>query len=939
MREHRFLNRVIAATVMSVMLSSSQMVALAKGKGPWEEHIDAGRNALRMGDFETANSYLKQAMTDTAKFKDDDVRLGATFYEMGQLNIRLQNYTLAKEYYERALAVQQRLLGAESLEAAESLYGIALCNQQMGDHLAAEIFLRRVDEIWKKKLGARDPKLISILPSMASYASMKNNLEVAESYYRQLVEIAQQKGDQQETGTYMNLLATVLGNEGKFSEAKDYASRAVDMLKKSSDSSIAIDSAQDNLDIIKKKLGGKEVTASSDNKAESEKNKEAEKLAKAEADKLAKAEADKAREEENRKKLEHQKEVAEAKKKVEADKLAAETAKKQEEDAKKAAELAKKQEQEAKIASEKAAAAEQARLAKEQAKAAEQARIATEQAKAAEQARLAAEKQAQLAEKQKQEAEAKQLAYNQEQQKKAEEAAKQAAKQASSQQSQSSTQQSTGKTGGTEIASSAGDVGKPWYVERPAKKTGGDKQWGKVRYLAEGRLISAEEYKALLLANEAYEAMRQEKFRMAADILTKALDIYPELASAHTNLGLALSRLGQPDQAIEHLRLSIAIDPTRSAPWVNLASSFQTTGQLKECVQTYKEYLKRFPDDALAVKAKDLVKHLETETAEQAAVEQSIASGKDSSSGADYFAFTTVSGTVKWADAKLPLKVYVATGSRVPGFKAEYQGIMNDAFKSWSTASVDKVKFDFVNKPEGADIDCVWTNDYSQVSSPSEGGEAQVSWSPKGIEHVKIVILTADPTPDSPLTQNQVQAVCLHEIGHALGLIGHSPKSSDIMFCSMPSADQKVALSPRDVGTIKHLYSSDVVIALTPKFKSKDPSDKNAINNEGVELMSTKAYAQAIEKFEAALKLDPNYDLAKENLSRAYNNYAIELSTKGKESEAETLLQKAMKLQVSIRNATIKLATYHNYANILRRLKKDSEAAKVEAEAKSIDSK
>lgn len=918
MRKHSYLNRVIAATVLSVMLSS-QVSVLAKGKGPWEDHIESGRNALRMGDFETANSFLKQAMTDTAKFKDDDVRLGSTFYEMGQLNIRLQNYTLAKEYYERALAVQQRILGAESLEAAESLYGIALCNQQLGDHMAAEIFLRRVDEIWKKKLGARDPKLISILPSMASYASMKNNLETAESYYRQLVEIAQQKGDQQEMGTYMNLLATVLGNEGKFSEAKDYASRAVEMLKKSSDSSIAIDSAQDNLDIIKKKLGGKEAIASGDNKAESDKNKEAEKLAKAEADKASK-------EEENRRKLEHQKEVAEAKKKVEEEKLAAENAKKQEEESKKAAELAKKQEEQLKVAAEKAAAAEQARLAKEQAKAAEQARIASEQAKAAEKTRLAAEKQAQLAEKQKQEAEAKQLAFNQEQQKKAEQTAQQTSQQGSSKTS-------------TEIASNANDVGKPWYIERPAKKAGADKQWGKVRYLAEGRLISAEEYKALLLANEAYEAMRQEKFRMAADILTKALDIYPELASAHTNLGLALSRLGQPDQAIEHLRLSISIDPSRSAPWVNLASSFQTTGKLKECVQTYKEYLKRFPDDALALKAKDLVKHLETETAEQAAVEQSIASGKDSSSGADYFAFTTVSGTVKWADAKLPLKVYVATGTRVPGFRPEYQGIMNDAFKAWSTASLDKVKFEFVNKAEGADIDCVWTNDYSQVSSPSEGGEAQVSWSPKGIEHVKIVILTADPTPDSPLTQNQVQAVCLHEIGHAMGLIGHSPKSTDIMFCSMPAADQKVALSPRDVGTIKHLYSSDVQIALTPKFKSNDPSDKNAMNNAGVELMTSKAYAQAIEKFEAALKLDPNYDLAKENLSRAYNNYAIELSTKGKETEAETLLQKAMKLQNNIRNAAIKLATYHNYANILRKLKKDNEAAKVEAEANSIDTK
>ena len=888
MRTERFLDRVIALSLASVLLAAPGALARGKG-GPWDEHIEAGRNALQMGDFQSADRYLKEAMTDTAKFKDDDVRLGSTFYEMGQLNIRIQNYTLAKEYYERALAVQQKLLGAESLEAADSLYGIALCHQQLGDQLAAEIFLKRVDEIWKKKLGPKDPKLISILPSMASYASMKSNLPAAEAYYRQLVDVAQAKGNQEELGTYLNLLATTLGNEGKFAEAKEYANRAVDILKKSSDSSIAIDSAKDNLDIIKKNLGEsvKELPATGPSSSGTS-------------------------EDQSRKIEEQNRLIAEAKKKAEAEKLAAQKAQEQAEALRKAAELAKKQEEQARIAAEKAQAAEQAKLAAEQAKAAEQARLAAEKARSAEQARIAAEKARKDAENQ--------LAMQQQQQVRVE--------------------VNTNKQGNNDQKQASDSGSQPWHTDRAIKKPSSDskqQQMGKVRYLAEGRLISGEEYKALLLANEAYEAMRQEKFRMAADILNKALEVYPELASAHTNLGLALSRLGQNDEAMEHLKIAISLDPSRSAPWVNLASSFQTSGRLKECVLTYKEYLRRFPDDALAVKAKDLVKHLQEEADEQDAVEKSVASAGGAT---DYFPFTTASGTIKWPDSRLPVKVHVASGSRVPGYRTEYQGIMNDSFKSWSQASQDKIKFDFVNKPEGADIECIWTNDYSQVSSPAEGGEAQVSWTSKGIEHVKVVILTADPTPDSPLTQNQVQAVCLHEIGHALGLIGHSPKPNDVMFCSMPSADTKVALSPRDVGTIRHLYANDVQIALSPKVKKGgDSTDKNSINNEGVELMSTHAYAQAIEKFEAALKLDPNYDVAKENLSRAYNNYAVELSGKGNEQEAETLLQKAMKMQNSIKNAAVKLTTLHNYANILRKLRRNNEAEKLEAEAKSIDPK
>jgi tetratricopeptide (TPR) repeat protein len=128
---------------------------------------------------------------------------------------------------------------------------------------------------------------------------------------------------------------------------------------------------------------------------------------------------------------------------------------------------------------------------------------------------------------------------------------------------------------------------------------------------------------------------------------------------------------------------------------------------------------------------------------------------------------------------------------------------------------------------------------------------------------------------------------------------------------------------------------------LKPKVKKPvaGGDSKDDINNEGVELMSSKAYAQAIEKFETALKMDPNYELAKENLSRAYNNYALDLASKGKEQEAETLMQKAMHLKDSIRNATLKLTTMHNYAQLLRKLRREKEAASLEEEARAIDPK
>ncbi|HEY9678501.1 MAG TPA: tetratricopeptide repeat protein [Drouetiella sp.] len=49
------------------------------------------------------------------------------------------------------------------------------------------------------------------------------------------------------------------------------------------------------------------------------------------------------------------------------------------------------------------------------------------------------------------------------------------------------------------------------------------------------------------------------------------------------------------------------------------------------------------------------------------------------------------------------------------------------------------------------------------------------------------------------------------------------------------------------------------------------------LNNDGVKALNTSNFQLAITKFEAALKLDPNYKLARDNLAIAHNNYGLQL--------------------------------------------------------------
>lgn len=51
-----------------------------------------------------------------------------------------------------------------------------------------------------------------------------------------------------------------------------------------------------------------------------------------------------------------------------------------------------------------------------------------------------------------------------------------------------------------------------------------------------------------------------------------------------------------------------------------------------------------------------------------------------------------------------------------------------------------------------------------------------------------------------------IEATALHELGHAFGLWGHSPDPADVM-AAVPGAEPVLRLSPRDLATLRWLYS------------------------------------------------------------------------------------------------------------------------------------
>lgn len=459
------------------------------------------------------------------------------------------------------------------------------------------------------------------------------------------------------------------------------------------------------------------------------------------------------------------------------------------------------------------------------------------------------------------------------------------------------------------------------------------------KYTLAGKEISEGRYNAILAFNASFIDFKNSNYAKAAEKLRQSVTHDPTFAEAHCNLGLCLSKLGQPEEAMVHLLEAKRLCPERSEPWATIAGLHQSQGRLEEALTHYKDFLKRFPHDELAPKATALVRDLEKELNQAEAITKGLKPGEGVD---DYFAFTTREAVTKWSADRMPLKVYIPTDSAAaidPSYKPEFGTALREAFDEWQRKSSGRVAFTFVTGSADSDVSCQWTDDPSKVSRPSERGEAHVAFSAtKGIHHVDIIILTRPFEGELKLPRNIIHAAALHEIGHSLGLMGHSPSSADVMFCSVSAASQQRELTPRDANTLIALY--EPTVALQYHIHHGDSkyaqSDKIVLNNEGVDFAATGDMRKAAEKFEGALKCDPNYEPARKNLASVLNNLAIESCQQGGFNEAEPMFKRAVQLQTTETDKVKKAATLRNYAQLLQKLNRLAEAKTVRNNADAL---
>jgi hypothetical protein len=181
----------------------------------------------------------------------------------------------------------------------------------------------------------------------------------------------------------------------------------------------------------------------------------------------------------------------------------------------------------------------------------------------------------------------------------------------------------------------------------------------------------------------------------------------------------------------------------------------------------------------------------------------------------------------RFADSAFPLKYFVLPPEIPASLEgddengrgpADYVAAVDEAFAAWQKAIGRPVRFERVARREDAVLEI---HLLAQVQEVEEGavlgvvrGEAErcrVTGAGATPDRVEIEFAPREATlyiADSVglLTQRQVRAVALHEIGHLLGVSGrHSPLAGDVMY--PVAGDRRIeALSDHDRGTLRALY-------------------------------------------------------------------------------------------------------------------------------------
>ncbi len=244
---------------------------------------------------------------------------------------------------------------------------------------------------------------------------------------------------------------------------------------------------------------------------------------------------------------------------------------------------------------------------------------------------------------------------------------------------------------------------------------------------------------------------------------------------------------------------------------------------------------------------------------------------------------------------QMPIRVHIAPMPiGVKGVET-YLESFRYAMREWEAAADGRIQFQEVASTDNADIRVRWQRSGLTRIIDTALGRTELARLSETDFEVDVVLSLRESGSAALLPEEKMRTVCLHELGHAIGLWGHSPDSADVLFFAATAqhpTDRDKATLHKVYATSPHTPQHEAAIAVLNAQIEANPKHARSHYLLGTINFDKGKTDAAIANLKACLAIDADFQQANEKLLQAYQK-------SGRREEALIQLQKMLNREAS----------------------------------------